>query len=186
MSALIELHHQLWDWAGVDGLQFAQALFGEAIAKIAPFQSIEASYRDTPCSVLRLCEGNFRIAVSPDVPFEHQTQPLRTGLRMWLKPSDRMEAIALPDALGQSLLPAIASTKPIYRLNGLQLNCAVPARIGDIAVLVWRHAPAATPIYEIQVAASHRPALEWILETHPWSELAIHNHSTELTPKSTI
>lgn len=157
------LSHQLWDWAGVDGLQFARAVFGDSVGKIAPFQSIETTYQTFPCSVLRLCEGNFRVAIAPEVSFQEDTQAIHSNLRMWLKPSEPLVAIALPDEMGMDMLPKIATTKPIYRLDSLQPNCAAPARINGIAVLVWRHSIAGTPAIELHVASSNLDALQILL-----------------------
>ncbi|HHP7244347.1 MAG TPA: hypothetical protein ACFE0H_06640 [Elainellaceae cyanobacterium] len=156
------LSHQLWDWAGVDGLQFARAVFGDSVGNIAPFQSIETTYQMYPCSVLRLCEGNFRVAIAPEVSFQDDTQAIHSPLRMWLKPST-LVAIALADEVGMNILPQIATTKSIYRLDLLQANCAAPARINDIAVLIWRHRVAGTPIVELHVALSNLDALQTLL-----------------------
>ena len=51
-----------WDFAGVDGLQAAIALFTPAVSHIAPFQSLTATFAAQPCSVLRLCVNIFRVA----------------------------------------------------------------------------------------------------------------------------
>lgn len=52
-----------WDIAGVDGLQVVKSLAKcDRISCIAPFQSIETTIAGNPCSILRLCEGNFRLA----------------------------------------------------------------------------------------------------------------------------
>ena len=48
--------YHLWDVAGVDGMQFFRALFGETIVKIAPFQFRETAFERSCCYVLRLCE----------------------------------------------------------------------------------------------------------------------------------
>ncbi|MGJ3251469.1 MAG: hypothetical protein ACFE0J_10105 [Elainellaceae cyanobacterium] len=162
-SPSLLLSHQLWDWAGVDGLQFARAVFGDDIGKIAPFQSIETLYQTYPCSVLRLCEGNFRVAIAPEVSFREDTQAIHSNLRMWLKPSEPIVAIALPDERGMDMLPEIATTKPIYRLDSLRSNCAVPARVNGIAILVWRHSVSGTPILELHVALSNLDALQTLL-----------------------
>ena len=50
-----------WDFAGVDGGLVARALFGEAAARLSVWQSLDTDWDGSPCSVLRLCEGNFRI-----------------------------------------------------------------------------------------------------------------------------
>ncbi|MGJ3248992.1 MAG: hypothetical protein ACFE0I_23335 [Elainellaceae cyanobacterium] len=163
VESLRPISRQLWDWAGVDGLQFARTVFGDSVGKIAPFQSIETTYQTHPCSVLRLCERNFRVAIAPEVSFQDNTQAIHSNLRMWLKPSEPIGAIALAEEVGMDILPKIATTKPIYRLDSLQSNCAAPARINDIAVLVWRHRVAETPILELQVALSNLDAVQTLL-----------------------
>ena len=55
------MSRMLWDMAGVDGLEVAQTLFGEKVGHLAPFQSLETVVQDKDCSVLRLCDRNFRI-----------------------------------------------------------------------------------------------------------------------------
>ncbi|MBE9182869.1 hypothetical protein IQ268_30500 [Oculatella sp. LEGE 06141] len=160
----IETNHQLWDWAGVDGLQLAQSLFGDAVRKIAPFQSLDTTLNGSPCSVLRLCEGNFRVAIAPTAAVEAIIRG-RDGLRIWVKRCDTMGAIVLPESPGLTLLPQIATTKPIYRLDTLHPNCAAPARIDGMAVLVWRHSWSYQPIVELQVAQRHLTAVKAKLST---------------------
>ena len=140
-QSLIDLeHYYLWDFAGVDGLQFARELVGDRVTRIARFQSLEVNLGGYSGSILRLCEGNFRLGVQGNAAAiaemlrQHQAQ-----LRVWVKPCDRMGAIALPESTGIEVLPRIMTTKPPHRLQGLQPNCAVPARYQGTAVLVWRH-----------------------------------------------
>jgi hypothetical protein len=159
---IFELSHQLWDWAGIDGLQLAQLLFGAAVSKIAPFQSIETTFSGEPCSVLRLCEGNFRLAIASHV----SAAPLETNaaeLNLWVKPS-HLGAIALSESVGIAHLPQIATTKPIYHLETLQPNCAAPARIDGIAVLIWRHSWQHQPIFELHVAQDHLSSIQHKLQ----------------------
>ena len=141
VQSLINLdHYYLWDFAGVDGLQFARELVGDRVTRIARFQSLEVSLGGYSGSILRLCEGNFRLGLQGDAAAiaemlrQHQAQR-----QVWVKPCDKMRAIALPESTGIELLPRIMTTKPPHRLQGLQPNCAVPARYQGTAVLVWRH-----------------------------------------------
>ncbi len=60
--------YQLWEFAGVDGLQFAKTLVGNAAGKLALFRSLEATVANHPCSLLRLCEHNFRLGVQGNRP----------------------------------------------------------------------------------------------------------------------
>jgi hypothetical protein len=157
------LPNSLWDWAGVDGLQFGKALFGEPIGRIAPFQSIETHYQNTPCSVLRLCEGNFRLSLPQEVSLEEAIAQ-STHFQVWIKPCKQLTTIVLPEAIGLDLLLQIAVTKPIYRLEAIAPHCAVPAQIDHIAVLIWRHVLQEQPTVEIQVSLQDRDAVEVKLE----------------------
>lgn len=153
----------LWDWAGVDGLQFGRALFGEAIGKIAPFQSIETHYKDIPCSILRLSEGNFRLSLPKEISLEEAIAQ-STHFQVWIKPCEQLTTIVLSEAIALDLLPRIAVTKPIYRLEAIAPHCALPARIENIAVLVWRHTLQGQAIVELQVSLQDQDALKAKLE----------------------
>ncbi|MGF1482699.1 MAG: hypothetical protein ACFB4I_25030 [Cyanophyceae cyanobacterium] len=154
-SAFIDLkNYHLWDFAGVDGLQLAKKLVGDRAVRIAPFQSCEAQLLNFPCSVLRLCEGNFRIGIQGQVAeIETILQKHQAGLKVWLKPCRAMQAITLTETLGLKILPQLMTAKPPYRLKGLQNNCAVPARLDGMAVLCWRHAIAGAAVVELHVGA---------------------------------
>lgn len=132
MKTFIDLpDYQLWDFAGVDGLQFAQTLVGEAAGKLAPFQSLETTVADYPCSLLRLCENNFRLGIQGNFAIQAPAK-----MRVWVKRCETIKAIALPNS-EQNLLLQIATTKPPHRLQEIALNRAVPARINGISVLIW-------------------------------------------------
>jgi hypothetical protein len=123
-----------WDITGIDGLQLTKLWFGSGVDRIAPFQSLETTWGDKSCSVLRLCEGNFRISCAESPAQINIPQ----NYRGWVKQFDWLGAIAIPD-VALSCLEEIAIPKPPYRLSHLKLNCALPARIDGIAVLIWRH-----------------------------------------------
>jgi hypothetical protein len=148
MLDIIDLStYQRWDIAGVDGLQIAKSWFGLEVQLIAPFQSLETAFEDNPCSVLRLCEGNFRISCPStfkivDAPQYH---------RVWAKRFDWLGAIAISDA-ALSCLETLATPKPPHRLSHLKPNCALPARIDGIAVLIWRHSLGNQPVIEMHTA----------------------------------
>jgi hypothetical protein len=155
MKPLLE-RYQLWDVAGVDGLQFVKSLAKcDRISSIAPFQSIETSINGYPCSILRLCEGNFRLAWQGDSSVLEQAQQEIQGYRAWLKRFEWLGAIAIPESMGIDYLPQIAVAKPPYRLTGLPCDRAVPARIDDISVLVWRHLVLDQPIFELHTAVKN-------------------------------
>jgi hypothetical protein len=147
--------HQLWDIGGVDGLQVAQTLFGESVQRLSPFQSLETSLEGLSCSVLRLCEGNFRIACNgADQILEQHLRAAQPGRQVWVKQLPWLSAIALPDAIGMVHLQNLAVPKPPHRLTGLPLHCATPARIDGISVLIWRHLIAQQPAIELHTAAN--------------------------------
>lgn len=148
--------YYLWDFAGVDGLQAAIALFSPAVSRIAPFQSLETTFQQQPCSVLRLCENNFRVAFWADIPFEAAIAAL--DLQVWVK---RCPAAVLvfPAAAGLRQLAAIATTKPIYRLVPFPSDRAVPARIEGRAILAWHRMWRGEPRLEIQTATASLGAI---------------------------
>lgn len=161
--------YQLWDFAGVDGLHFAKTLVGDAAGKIAAFQSIETTFGEYPCSLLRLGEGNFRIGLHGDSgAFEDAIiSTLSTYRRVWVRRCEGISAIAFLDSAGLDLLPKIAITKLPYRLAGLALNCAVPARITGISVLIWRHPLLGNTAFELHTAARDTEAVKakvWALD----------------------
>lgn len=154
---------RVWDLAGIDGLQIVQQCFGPAVAQLAPFQSLETTLEGQDCSILRLCDRNFRLTYDGDL-----TEHLKTlGARTWLKPLDWMGAIALPNDYFPQLL-AHASVRLPHRLQGLPLHCAVPAQVGEsacgmaplTAVLIWRHPIAGQPAIEIHTAVADLAKLQ--------------------------
>jgi hypothetical protein len=150
---------QLWDLAGVDGRSVMQALFGPMIDRIAPFQSLDTTLDSHPCAILRLCEGNFRIAWSGDSQIAQRLQAAQIGQRVWCKPLRWLTAIGLPASAHPQLL-ALAKPKPPHRLEGLPLNCAVPARLDGTAVLIWRQARWGQPGFELHTAWRDRETIQ--------------------------
>lgn len=146
----------LWDFAGVDGLQAAIALFTPAISRLAPFQSLTAEFDHQPCSVLRLCDNNFRVALpgpmSFDATFEAAIAAL--PLNIWVKPCPAA-VLVLPVDFGLARLSAIATIKPIYRLSPFPCERAVPARINGLGILAWHHCWRGQPRLEIQTAQAN-------------------------------
>ncbi|MEM7773451.1 MAG: hypothetical protein AAF327_23460, partial [Cyanobacteria bacterium P01_A01_bin.37] len=141
----------LWDFAGVDGLQVAIALFSPDITYIAPFQSLTTEFNQQPCAVLRLCEGNFRVALpAGGNAIERAIADL--GLKVWVKPCDRIATLFLFTDKGLERLSQLAMTKPIYTLSPFPLNRAVPARINGIAILAWHILWQGQPKLVIQTA----------------------------------
>lgn len=142
----------LWDFAGVDGLQAAIALFTPAISRIAPFQSLTARLNHQPCSVLRLCENNFRVALSTTLDFDRAIADL--ALKVWSKPCSAT-TLVVPTDLGLARLPQIATTKPLHTLKTFPCDRAVPARINGAAILAWHHSWLGQPRLTIQTASAN-------------------------------
>ncbi len=149
---------RLWDFAGTDGLALAQALFGPQAAHLAAYQSCETEFSDAPCSLLRLCEVNFRVGVFDDTGgLADALQAEATDRRVWVKPSRLSVIVVKEDAL--ATLPKFAVVKPPHRLAGLPADHAVPVRLDGCAALLWRHAVRGVPALEIQVASHDRDAV---------------------------
>jgi hypothetical protein len=159
-------HFQLLDFAGIDGLQLAKALVGQQAERLAPFQSLEAVVQDQPCSLLRLCEGNFRLRVQGNPDLEPFLQSYSSGWRAWVKSHAWMGAIALPELIGFKILADLAVPKPPHRLKALPVNCAIPARIDGLSVLIWRHHLLNQPILELHTAIAHVEIIKINLMKH--------------------
>ncbi|MEM0980721.1 MAG: hypothetical protein AAGH78_10645 [Cyanobacteria bacterium P01_H01_bin.58] len=152
----------LWDFAGVDGLQAAIALFSPTVTHIAPFQSLTVEFEQQTCSVLRLCENNFRVALPTETAFDRAV--LALGLNVWVKPCPAATFV-LPVEMGLQRLREAATTKPIYTLNPFPCDRAVPARIHGMAMLAWHHRWQGQPQLTIQTAQVNVKAIQ--LELSP-------------------
>jgi len=154
-----------WDIAGIDGLQVVRSLFGDPVNQLAPFQSLETQVEDCACSVLRLAEGNFRI-VGQGKPTDlaQMLQQVETDYRVWIKQFDWLSAIVIPESAGLAILPEIVTTKPPHRFRGMSSDRAVPARIEGISVLIWRHAIAGLPVFELQTATQDAEVIRKLLD----------------------
>jgi hypothetical protein len=140
---------QPWDMAGADGLVAARALFGEAVDHLAPFQSLETELEGEACSVLRLCDRNFRITYPG--PLDQVIAPL--NLQLWITQLAWMTALALPSA-SLPALTAQATARAPHRLYPLPLHRAVPAQVAQISVVIWHHPIAGQPALELHLANS--------------------------------
>lgn len=148
----------LWDFAGIDGLQVARHLFGEPIARLSRFQSLTTTLQGYPCAVLRLCENNFRVALPQALALEGLIHPLRQ--RVWVARSPYLSALTLPLESGLSWLYERATTKPLYRLQPLPSDRAVPARLDGIALLIWHHEWLDQPRLELHMATADLPLVQ--------------------------
>lgn len=138
---------RLWDIAGIDSLEVAQRLFGEAVGYLAPFQSLETVVAGQDCSVLRLCDRNFRIAYPG--PLNQHIAPLQASV--WIKQYSWLSAVFLPESQ-LSHLANQATVRPPHRLANLPNHQAVPAQLDDIAILIWRHPTQGSPTVELHTA----------------------------------
>lgn len=163
MTPFLPLHTEHWDFAGVDGLQVAKHLFGDAVDQLAPFQSAEIPFHSGHCSVLRLCEGNFRVSWQGDsAQFQQQIEQAQQGQRVWVKQLPWLSTLFLSETAGLQHLAPIATPKPPYRLQAMPLHCAIPARIEGMSVLIWHHPVQAQPVFELQMALHHARSIQAI------------------------
>ena len=150
--------YQIWDLMGTDSLQMAKRLVSDVVAKIAPFQSLDFIFTGYQYSVLRLCEGSFRLGLYGDLGtygglnFEEAIASAKIGLQVWAKPCGTMQTIAIPEATALNLLPQIAVVKPPHHLEELPPNCAVSATIHEVPALIWRHRLLSQAVFELHTA----------------------------------
>lgn len=125
---------KLWDMAGVDSVEVAQLVFGKQIGYLAPFQSVDIVLEGEECSVLRLCDHNFRIRYAG--PLDRLIHPLQRCVSLqqyaWLS------TLTIPTHQ-LSTLTQRATVRPPHRLEKLPNHQAVPARFKGISLLIWRH-----------------------------------------------
>lgn len=155
--------YYLWDWSGVEGLEVAQQIFGQRVSQLAPLQSVETSFNAHTCSVLRLTESSFRVALSRDHGLDLAIEDLNLHVQVqqcnpFQAPStspqvplgcDRTATLVLSERLGIACLHRLATPHPLYSLENLPLHCAVPAHIGQTALLVWHHFWLGSPRFDL-------------------------------------
>ncbi|HZG39342.1 MAG TPA: hypothetical protein VEZ50_11740 [Nodosilinea sp.] len=181
---------QPWDMAGADGLVAARALFGEKVDHLAPFQSMETLLEGEVCSVLRLCDRNFRITYPG--PLDQIVAALQ--LQLWIKqlawlsamvlqaPSTPAtaaseDAIALP-IKGLPALMAQATVKAPHRLHPLPLHCAVPAHIATLPTLIWHHPIDGHPALELHLAQAHTQKMWSLIQSFSDGSVSLTTAST--------
>lgn len=140
---------RLWDIAGVDGLTVAKMLFNETVGYLAPFQSVETVLAGEACSVLRLCERNFRVLYAGSLP-QHVT-PLNYNVHV--RQYSWLTTVSLPLHKLQPLIEQ-ATVRAPHRLTHLPNHQAVPAQLDDSAFLLWRHSPKGKPTIDIHTASA--------------------------------
>jgi len=164
--------YPLWDIAGVDGLEVMKALFGAQVDRIAPFQSLEAELDGWPCSILRLCEGNFRLSWQGDPSIKAKLANAVVNRRVWMQQFDWIGSLVLPASVNPIQLADIAIAKPPFQLRSLALHCALPARIDGISVLVWRHLVHGQDQLELHTAVADVQRIELILQQQSFAKTA--------------
>ena len=153
----------LYDFAGFDGLALARDFFGPWASELAVYQSRDTEWSGVPCALLRVCENNFRVGVPGGTAgFEEALTEAANGRRVWVKPAG-LASLFLREGLEWEHLAKTAMTKAPYRLTGLAMNRAVPARIADRAALIWRHDVYGRAVIEIQTAPADTEAVRHIL-----------------------
>jgi hypothetical protein len=141
---------KLWDMAGVDGLHVAKLLFGDAVDRLSPFQSLETELQGEACSVLRLCDRNFRIAY----PGPLDQFDVFRDRNVWIRQFAWLGEVSLPIEQLPTLI-AQATVRPPHRLINLPDHQAVPAQLDSIALLIWRHPSKGQPALELQTARTN-------------------------------
>lgn len=153
-----ELNRQLWDMAGNDALETAQRLFGEQVGYLSPFQSLETVVEGQDCSVLRLCDRNFRI-VCPNA-LNSLVEPLQKCV--WVKRYDWLSAVALPVEKLRAIT-VIATVREPHRIEQLPNNQAVPVKFPVqsqcIPMLIWQHPINGKPAVELHISATDKQKL---------------------------
>ena len=163
------MSQSLWDFAGVDALDIANAIFGGTVNRLAAFQSLETVLDGQACSVLRLCDRNFRIADAPTLPQHFHALPNAllnqpTQSFTWMRQFDWISrTVYSVDKL--ALLCEIATVRSPHRLDNLPNGCAVPAQIKSIPVLLWHHSPQGKPTIECHFASKDAQKLSQNLPT---------------------
>lgn len=125
---------KLWDMTGVDSVEVAQLIFGKQTIYLAPFQSVDIVLEGEGCSVLRLCDRNFRIRYAG--PLKQLIHPLQRCVS--LQQYDWLGTLTIPTHQ-LSALTKRATIRPPHRLENLPDHQAVPARLQGISLLIWRH-----------------------------------------------
>lgn len=154
----------LWDVTGIDALAVMMEIFGEAVGRLAPFQSLETRLAGQDCSILRLCDRTFRIADAPTLP-QHLSaylNPSPQAHHLYLHQFDWLGRIGLP-AQQLTRLATVATVRPPHRLRGLPGHCAVPIQIADLALLLWHHPRQEQLFLECHVARQNLDRLPQLL-----------------------
>ena len=172
--------YQLWDIGGLEGLQLATLLIGDAVAKIAPFQSLDVIFTGYQYSALRLSDGHFRLGLYGELgqygglTFAQTITQATEGLRVWAKLGNEKSgnsldawgckiasmpycAIALPQSTALKIFAHLQST---HRLDELPPNCAIPTHIDGISILIWRHQLLSQSIFELHTSIEDAEAIE--------------------------
>ncbi len=178
----------LWDLAGPDALSVALHVWGECIGRLAAFQSLETELQGQACSVLRLCDRNFRIlyphpqdSLDPidsldqcidahlkkaSLTSSNHAHPIHYPIQYWIKQYSWLSRLCLP---ASQLLPLTqqATVRPPHRLADLPNHQSVPACLsslyGEIPLLIWQHPVQRQPTLELHTAhKTFQPLLSYL------------------------
>lgn len=156
----------VWDLAGVDGLAVARQLFGEDVSCLAPFQSLETTLQGQDCSVLRLCDRNFRIVYSGAL--QQLVGPLEANI--WLNQFDWLARLLLPTTM-LATVSAQATVRPPHRLVNSPNHQAVPIQLQTIPLLLWQHSWRGEPTLELHAAKKDVEMLSVLLRDLPGNKV---------------
>ncbi|NEQ55433.1 MAG: hypothetical protein F6K11_35845 [Leptolyngbya sp. SIO3F4] len=148
------MNKSLWDMAGIDGLVVAKHLFGEDVGYLAPFQSMETTLQGKDCSVLRLCERNFRISYSDSL--QKLIEPIQANI--WLKKFNWLTSLTLSTNFLSQLISQV-TVRPPHRLENIPNHQAVPVQLQDIPFLLWQHPKQGQRLLELHLACKDRERL---------------------------
>jgi len=143
----------LWDIAGVDGLAVMKRLIGEECDRIAPFQSLETDLDHTPCTILRLCEANFRLRWMGDSAHLQSRLGVATAdQQVWVKQFPWLVSVPLLHGISVEQLSGVAIARVPFSVEYLGMDCAAPVRIGRHGCLIWRHSIQGRAVIELHSA----------------------------------
>ena len=175
--------YQVWNITGRDSLQLVKRLFSDVVAQLAPFQSLDVIFTGYQYSALRLGEAHFRLGLYGELgdygglTFEQTLAQAQVGLQVVATPCNgrstedtavsqeaigltKYAAIGLLESTALDLLPNIGAVKPPDGLETLLPNCAIPAEIDGMSVVMWRHQLLSQPIVELHAAVGDAKAIE--------------------------
>lgn len=175
--------YQVWEIAGIDSLPLVKRLCSDAVATIAPFESLDFIFTGYQYSVLRLGSDRFRLGLYGELgdydglTFAQTITQSQVGLRVSAKRCDRISKqegnivsdtiapipyglLALLESAALDFLPHIACVEPSHSRLDLQPNRATLARIDGVPLVIWRHQLLSQPVFELHPPVGDTKAIE--------------------------